>query len=326
VSGALARGALVAAVLLFGVALAAFSPPASPKLASHPDAARTYEEALEKLDRLRASEPEGINPVCRLRLLTHGRRVGRAVVLIHGLTNCPQQFEALGEMLEGRGANVLIARIPHHGLADVTTRDLGRLTAEELVVFGDRLIDIATGLGDSVTVSGLSLGGSLAAWLGQERSDVDRAVVIAPVFGFSGWPPALSPALEHFLLWIPDQFPWWDSKLKDKVGGPPYAYPRFSTRALGQTLRLGFAAEDRARLRAPRAASLEMVTVGGDPAISNEAAAHLVRLWERRAPGRVAAYEFPVRLHLGHDLIDPLQPYQKTAEVYPVLAALMWGK
>jgi pimeloyl-ACP methyl ester carboxylesterase len=318
VSGALARGALVVAVLLFGVALAAFSPPASLELASHPDPARTYEEALAKLEGLRASEPEGLNPVCRLRFLTHGHRVGRAVVLIHGLTNCPQQFEALGELLESRGANVLIARMPHHGLADVTTRDLGRLTAEELVVFGDRLIDIATGLGDSVTVSGLSLGGSLAAWLGQERRDVDRAVVIAPVFGFSGWPPALSPALEHF--------PWWDSKLKEKVGGPPYAYPRFSTRALGQTLRLGFAAEDRARRRAPRAASLEMVTVGGDPAISNEAAAQLVRLWDRRAPGRVAAYEFPVRLHLGHDLIDPLQPYQKTAEVYPVLAALMWGK
>ena len=317
---------LVGVIVSLGAALWLFSPPASPELASHPDPARTYDEALARLDSLRAREPNDLNPVCRLRLLTHGHRTGRVVVLIHGLTNCPQQFETFGERLQGLGANVLIARIPHHGLADVTTHDLGRLTAGELVVFGDRVTDIATGLGDSVTVSGLSLGGNLAAWLGQERSDVDRAVVIAPVFGFSGWSPVFSPALERLLLWMPDSFPWWDSKLKGKVGGPPYAYPRFSTRALGQTLRLGFAVADRARRRAPRARSLLMVTVGRDPAISNEAAAAVERLWDRRAPERASAYEFPARLHLGHDLIDPLQPYQRTADVYPQLAEMMWGK
>ena len=41
------------------------------------------------------------------------------------------------------------------------------------------------------------------------------------------------------------------------------------------------------------------------------------------ASRRVDAYQFPGRLKLGHDLIDPLQPYQRVDVVYPVLTELM---
>lgn len=319
-----ARVALVLGVLLVGLALWLFSPPSAKDLISRPRPARAYSEALARFDSLLSQEPPELNPLCRGRLLTHGRRTRRAVVLIHGLTNCPQQFDALGRLLHARGANVLIARIPHHGLANRMTRDLGRLTCAELVAFSDGIVDIACGLGDSVTVAGLSLGGNMAAWIAQERGDVDRAVVIAPVFGFPGVAPILTPAVERAFLAMPDLFPWWDSKKKEQVGGPTYAYPRFSTRAAGETLRLGLAVSERARSLPPRASSIVVVTVSDDPAISNAAVREIQRSWERLAPERVSSYEFSQDFRLGHDLIDPLQPYQNTARVYPVLAGMMW--
>jgi len=309
---------------LLAIAWFLFVPPLT-RFPARPKPASSYDQAIQRIEALRASDTGAFNPLCRLELMTHGHRTGRAVILFHGLTNCPRQFERLGEALHARGANVVIARIPHHGLADRLTPDLAHLTAAELTRFGDELTDIGCGLGDSVTVAGLSLGAVVAAWLAQERSDVDHAVLIAPVFGVPQlWSP-LTPGLTRFFLWIPNQFVWWDDKLREKVPGPPYVYPRFSTRALGEILRLGCAVSLDAWREAPHARAITMVTVGGDHAVNNRSAGNVARAWRRKAGDRIAAYEFPRSLKLGHDLIDPLQPYQRVDVVYPVLADMMLG-
>jgi carboxylesterase len=307
---------------LLAIAWLLFVPPFT-RFPARPRPATGYAQAIERIDALRAADTGDLNPLCRLELMSHGHATGRAVILLHGLTNCPRQFDRLGRVLYERGANVLIARIPHHGMADRMTPDLARLTAAELTRLGDEVIDIGQGLGDSVTVAGLSLGAVVAAWLAQERSDIDRAVVIAPVFGVPQvWAP-LTPGLTRFFLWIPNQFVWWDDQLREKVPGPPYVYPRFSTHALGEVLLLGQSVGVAARRTSPGARKITLVTVEGDHAISNPAARDIERAWQARAGDRVTAYEFPARLELGHDLIDPLQPYQRVDLVYPVLADLM---
>jgi len=309
---------------LLAIAWFLFVPPFV-RFPAHPRPAADYAQAMVRLDALRATDTPDLNPVCRLVVMSHGQKRGRVVILLHGLTNCPRQFERLGQVLYDCGANVVVARIPHHGLADRMTPDLAKLTVQELVRFGDEVVDIGQGLGDSVTVAGLSLGAVVAAWLAQERNDVDRAIVIAPVFGVPQvWPP-LTPGLTRFFLWIPNQFPWWDDKLRENVLGPPYVYPRFSTHALGEALLLGQAIGVAARRGAPAARSITLVTVGGDHAISNPAARAIERAWRAHAAGRVTEYEFPQALKLGHDLIDPLQPYQRVDVVYPVLGDLMLG-
>lgn len=316
----------LALAILFGSLLAIawflFVPPLG-RFPARSRPAVTYTQAIQRIDALRAADTGDVNPLCCLEMMTHGRRTGRAVVLLHGLTNCPRQFERLGRVLYERGANVLIARIPHHGLADRLTPDLAKLTARELTLFGDEVTDIGCGLGDSVTVAGLSLGAVVAAWLAQERSDVDCAVIIAPVFGVPQlWSP-LTPGLTRFFLWMPNRFAWWDDKLRERVLGPPYVYPRFSTRGLGEVLRLGSAVSVAAGREAPGAKSIMLVTIDGDHAINNQSAREVFRAWRARADERVAHYEFPGSLELGHDLIDPLQPYQQVDVVYPVLADLM---
>jgi carboxylesterase len=317
-------GGAVAGVALAAIAWLEFASFDGADLQSHSDPAVSYSDALRRVEALRAADDTAVNPLCRLRLMDHGHRTGRVVVLFHGLTNCPQQFDAFGQRLYERGANVLIARLPHHGLADRMTADLGRLRAAELVGFGDRVVDIARGLGDSVTVSGLSVGGTLAAWVAQQRRDVDRVVVIAPVFGVHQVPVLLTGLAARLAMMLPDRLIWWNDQQRAKLSGPPYCYPRFSTRALGETLRLGFAVAEQARRAPPAAASVVVVTVENDEGVRNESAAAVEALWQRRAPAAVGAFQYAESLGVRHDMIDPLQPYAKVDVSYPPLLERMW--
>jgi esterase/lipase len=265
----------------------------------------------------------GISRECHSILLEHGRRTGRVYLFFHGITNCPMQFAALGRRLYETGANVYIPRLPHHGLSDRMTTDLANLQAQELADFAQHECDLAVGLGDTVIVSGLSLGAVLASYLGQYREDVSLAVPIAPLLG-----PAMAPAwaarpLTRAALVVPNRFVWWNDKQRENLPGPKRVYPRFATRAMAETMRLGAIVEDLAAQRPPRAKRIVVVTVGGDPAVNNQANAALVRSWQARAPGRVTAYEFPESLHLGHNVIDPDQPYQRIGVVYPILEKIL---
>ena len=77
-----------------------------------------YEEAVEIAESFRALDGPNVNPACQTRLYTHGRRVERSLVLLHGFTNCPAQFDALGKQFFERGWNVLIPRYPRHGYSN----------------------------------------------------------------------------------------------------------------------------------------------------------------------------------------------------------------
>ncbi len=317
------RWVITLTTLLAVCAIALFRPLEVPEFDSWPRPAASYAEAVARVAALRAEDGSDVAADCGTRLMTHGKRVSRVFVLMHGLTNCPAQFRVLGESLFVRGANVLIPRLPHHGLADRMTQDLDRLDAGELCRWGDRTLDAASGLGDSVTVVGLSLSAVIAAWAAEERPDVAHAVIIAPMLGPRMAPGALTAGATRVLLAQHGKFVWWDDKLRERLRGPRHVYPRFSMHAAGEVMRLGASVLDVARRRPLRASSAVVVTVGGDGAIDNGAAAALARAWASHRPGAAPVYEFPARLRLNHDIIDPDQVGGNPALVYPVLLRLM---
>jgi dienelactone hydrolase len=290
-------------------------------LASHPDPVDSYPQALQRIEQLRAKEPPGMNPVCRLQLMTHDRKVARAIILVHGYTNCPQQFDELGKRFYDLGYNVLIAPLPHHGLADRLTGEQARLTAEELVNYADETVDIAQGLGDQVVMMGLSAGGVTTAWAAQNRSDIDLAVIISPAFGFQQIPTPLTAAIANISILLPDSLVWWDPASKADFP-PAYAYPQYSRHALAQILRLGLATQALARRSAPAAKRIEVVFNPTDDAINNPLVWKVVRNWQAHA-ANLSTYQFDPNLQLHHDLIDPTQPYQETEVVYPQLIDLV---
>jgi carboxylesterase len=255
--------------------------------------------------------------------MTHGRRVEGAVVFWHGFTSCPQQFNQLGQIFYQLGYNVLIPRLPHHGLTDRLSPAQAHLAAEDLLDLVEEALDLAHGLGEQVTVVGFSAGGVLAGWAAQHRSDIQQAVIISPAFGLKVVPPALSKPAARLLLAGPNRFRWWNTQYKAEAPGPQHAYPRYSTRALGQILRLGLAVRFAARQSRPAVPSILVITNPNDWAVNNDMTAEIAHYWQNNGAGQVQTYRFDAGLELGHDLIDPDQVAQQVETVYPILVDLI---
>ena len=219
------------------------------------------------------------------------------------------------------GYNVLIVPLPHHGLADRMTDEQSQLTADELAAYADQMVDIADGLGDQVTMMGISAGGVVTSWAAQNRSDVDQAVIISPAFGFKQIPTLLTAPVMNMYMTLPNSYTWWDPVLQEQAG-PMHAYPRYSTRALAQTLRLGFEVQIKAWQTAPAAKTILVVTNANDSSVNNALTAQIVANWRQRGAS-LKTFEFPVSLGLPHDVIDPTQPDQHIDIVYPQLIDLM---
>jgi carboxylesterase len=244
--------------------------------------------------------------------------------MFHGLTNCPAQFDSLARLVYARGANVFVPRLPRHGFADRMTDELAQSDARQWCAFADTVIDAAHGLGDTVTVVGLSVGGTLAAWAAQERPDVARAVLIAPMIGVARAPGPWTPVVARLTALLPNLFVWWDSEKKTRVAGPTHVYPRFASRSVAATHLIGGETMQTARRTAPGARQARFLEVGGDLAVDNAAIAELARLWEKSRPGTVLErFTFPADLKLNHDVVDPEQAGGNPPITYPVLERMI---
>lgn len=316
-----ARGILKIILSILTVVLVLFSIVLIPwnvsNLPSYSNSVQSYEQALARIEAFQAEDTVAMNPACRLQLMSHNRKVARAVILVHGYTNCPQQFHELGQRFYDLGYNVLIAPLPHHGLTDRMTDEQALLSAKELAAYSDETVDIAHGLGEQVTMMGISAGGVVAAWAAQNRKDLELAVIISPGFGFKQIPTPLTAAVMNIYGLFPDSFVWWDA-VKQADAPPEYAYPRYSKHALTQILRLGFVTFGDAKRQKPAAQKMVVVLNGNDSSVNNEFTLDFVKIWQAHA-ANVTIQEFDASLGLGHDLIDPNQSDQRIDVVYPRL-------
>jgi alpha-beta hydrolase superfamily lysophospholipase len=312
-AGKLRRFFIPLIIVLLGILSALFIPWNVWTLSSHPNPIQNYGEAIQRIETLRAARQSEMNPDCLVQLLTHGEKVQHAIILVHGYTNCPAQFRELGQELYDRGFNVLIAPMPHHGLANRLNDEQGQLTAKELAAYADELVDLAHGLGEHVDMMGISGGGVTTAWAAQNRSDLNTAIVISPAFGYQQIPTRLTAPVMNIMLVLPDSFEWWDTDLKEKTE-PSYAYPRYSKHALAQILRFGFSVQVNAWQRPPSARRIFVVTNANDDSVNNALTAKVAQSW-RKHNAQLTMYEFPVSLKLPHDLIDANKPDGNTGFV-----------
>jgi hypothetical protein len=299
-------------------------PPLEPvALRSQPDPVTDYEEAMRRVAALIDQEEArgDLQPNCLPFALTHGQKTARAIVLLHGLTACPYQYHELAQLYHDEGYNVLVPRLPRHGLADRTSNALADLTAEELLGVMDPSLDIAAGLGEHVTMLGLSLGGNVAAASGQLRSGLALAMPVSPAIGLRFTWPGITEALTRIVLGLPDRYIWWDPINKANFQAES-GYPGFSSHGLGQIWRLGLAVMEEAAGAPPAAESLLMVTNWGDPAVNLANTDDLVRSW-RGYGGNVDTYRFPLIPWLPHDIISTDAVGADTDRTYPVLLELV---
>ena len=256
------------------------------------------------------------------RLYEHGTPVQHAVVLFHGFTNCPQQFDELARAFHARGCNVYVPRIPHHGLKDRLTRDLANLSVGELQRNAEDSFQLTRGLGTTVSALGLSLGGSMALWLAQSKP-IDLAVPIAPFLMPYPIPPFIGEPGMLYLHTIPNMYWWWDFHVKQNTR-PIYAYPGYPTHALAELIFFGNAIASQAQKTKPRGRRCVLVTNPHDNAVDNDVARRLLKAWNRHGAG----YTELVLTGLGpprHDIIDPTTYPQGRTLVYPKLESLVFG-
>lgn len=284
--------------------------------------ARTFEEAQARIAALQARDDATVRPGSGTAFRSHGKKTARAIVFYHGYTNAPPQFERLGEEFFQRGYNVLIPRLPHHGLNDPMTTEQEKLTAEELVQAIQESVDIAQGLGEHVSVCGISCGGVMASWVAQYRSDVDLVVGIAPSAGLPFAPMWVSTLFRKAAPHMKNMYIWWDPRVKEQIVGPPYAYPRFSTHSLAQIFRLGRHIYDVSANMPARAERLKAITSEFDTAVKNSIVYDILAHWEQHGV-TIERHIFPASQKVWHDMIDPNQTFQQIDLTYPVIIRML---
>jgi pimeloyl-ACP methyl ester carboxylesterase len=282
-----------------------------------------YSEAMRIAAEFQDLDGPNVNPLCRTRVYSHGKRVERSLVLLHGFTNCPQQMDALGRQFFDRGWNVVVPRYPRHGYTDRLNTSIAELRAEHLIALANRSAEIGAGMGDRLTIAGLSLGAILTGYLAQTREGIERAVLIAPMLGLKPIPGPVLSVASRLAPRLPNFYMWWDSTQKERLG-PPYGYPRFATHAYAALFDVGRVLVSSARAAAPKSGSTVVITNAAEPRLDNRYTYRLIASW--RARGAVIdTYEFPVSAHLPHDLIDPGNAAQNTELVYPIVTRFIEG-
>ncbi|GAC1618279.1 MAG: hypothetical protein NVS4B13_11070 [Candidatus Elarobacter sp.] len=239
------------------------------------------------------------------------------VVLLHGLTNSPPQYDRLAPELHARGHAVVVPLLPRHGYRDRMTSATAQLRATELEVAALRAVALGALCGERVVVAGISIGAALAGWLAA-RTRIDLALGIAPFCGLRELRAGMNDALGALLRTAPNMFGWWDPRVKE-AQPPAHGYPRFATRALGESLRISTEME---RTSPQAHARRALVVVNErDPVVNN---AHAYRRFATlRRHGveveRVVLYGLPSM----HDIIEPAVPQARTELVYPKLIELI---
>ena len=278
----------------------------------------TYDSAVTRFEAISAVEAPITGEPGRSVLLTHGKKTGQVVVLMHGMTNVPRQFVPLGTELFDCGYNVYIPRLPLHGLKSLDVSVLKKLRPQMYRAYADSAIDLARGLGDTISVVGLSAGGSAAAWVAEHRRDVYRAVVIAPAITLERIPPVLRGPAINLLTRIPNM----------TFHQPPdtarFVYRGVSTKGVAQTLRFGKAVYQEADRNKPQVPRIVMVTNENDHTIDSHVARQLANRWRYKG-AMVDEFKFDKKLGLQHDVIDTMEVNANPKIVYPVVINLLEG-
>lgn len=304
---------LIAAVLLA-------PEPASVRLPAKPQAAATYQESVARIAMLQRRDAGEVNPVCGTRLLTHGHKTAKALVFLHGYTTCPAQADQLAQRYFEQGWNVLIPRMPANGLRDRRPLSLAQVRSEDLALYADEVAAASSGLADEVVVAGFSTGGTLTAYIAQ-RWPIARAVMFAPCFGVANFGRSSNHLLMKMTLLLPDRLIDYQPV---KPGSPPvaqHAYLAFSTRGLGQILRLGEAIQQGPK---PLARDIRVLINDNDPAVDTDSTQRLVQHW-RGLGASVDEQHIPRELGLIHDTLDPQQAAARPDLLYPRLLPLLDG-
>jgi alpha-beta hydrolase superfamily lysophospholipase len=293
-----------------------------PTFQSTPNPARSYEDALAQFTAIEKNEATlPLSPEGHSRLFVHGAKTEHVFVLLHGLSNCPEQDVALGNILFNQGANVIIPRARDAGFANVLNKEQGNQSGQDLLDQAATGVDIAAGLGNHTTIIAISASALAAAWMAQHRPGIDQVLLLSPFFAPYGKSVFVTNLLSSILLHLPNFYLWKDSQLKAAVPEPRYVYPRWGTYSLASTLAL--AREVRFFSEPIECKRLSILISAADKTVNNHVTKKCMKKWSRENPEKVFYYEFPASLQVPHDCLDAYSTDISTTIVYPQILKML---
>jgi carboxylesterase len=152
-------------------------------------------------------------------------------ILSHGLTGMPGSLREWGQALADAGLTVRIPRLPGHG---TSWQDANRVSWQDWYRALERAFDDVRSRCDRVFVMGLSMGGTLALRLAEQRGDDVAGVVVANPSLFTTRKDA---KLLPIARWVIRSFPPVGNDIK-KQGVVEPAYDRLPVKAAYQLARL----------------------------------------------------------------------------------------
>ena len=270
----------------------------------------TATSRAQEVVRADSRDPE-VLPEGRTKLLTHGTRTAKAVLLLHGYTVWPDQFATLAQLYFEQGYNVYVPRAPRHGLVDRPAHR--QVTVRELVGYANESVNIAAGLGDEVGIVGISGGAVLGTWLAQYRADVvRRLLVLAPFYGVNR---AKAPGYLIKPLTVLFGF----RILPDRRAGST----NFWLAALSQYLRVK--ANFQQEPAAPNLISIAVAFSENDDSIDREAAVTVPRKLAEANGLRLGVHRIASEMGLGHDIVRPDRVADHGDELNKIYLALYEG-
>ncbi len=131
-------------------------------------------------------------------LMVHGKPAKHSIVLMHGLGDSPYFMRDLAKLFYGHGYDVVAPLLPGNG---TRMEDLGKVSREDWKKEVTFAYETAQGLGEKVSLGGMSAGGALAVWAGRKYSgDVEAVYLFSPALFFGHWVTRLTCFRPQHLL------------------------------------------------------------------------------------------------------------------------------
>jgi hypothetical protein len=159
--------------------------------------------------------------------------------------------------------------------------------------------------------------------MAQNREGVHDVMLIAPFFGMYGVQPSVLDAAAATLSKLPNFYQWWDASKKENLPGPVYAYPRFGTHCMADTIQLSRDVRANLDSRPILAKKLMFLTTASDRGANNQLTKEIAARLQVREGSKILSYEFPEALGIPHDMIDPAQPGTNTDVSYSKILELV---
>lgn len=161
--------------------------------------------------------------------LTDGRSIG--VLLLHGFSGSPASMRPWAESLHARGYAVEVPLLPGHG---TRWQDLNAVSWTSWYDTASAALDRLLATCEAVVVTSLSMGGSVALRLGEERpADVAGIVLVNPFVSSTRKELLALPLLQ----WVVPSFPGVINDIK-RPGQDEHGYHRLPLKGVHQVTRM----------------------------------------------------------------------------------------